>query len=72
MAQSVKGPTLDFGSGRDLTVYEFEPCTGLCTDSVEPAWDSLSSSLSAPPLLALFLSLKINKDRLKKKKRNIN
>ena len=34
--------TLDFGSGHDLTVCEFEPCVGLCTDNVEPAWDSLS------------------------------
>ena len=57
MAQSVKRPTLDFGSGHDLTVRECEPCMGLCTDSTEPAWDSLSSSLSAPPLLALSVSL---------------
>ena len=37
--------TLDFGSGHDLTVREFEPHIGLRTDSVEPAWDSLSPSL---------------------------
>ena len=29
MAQSVKGLTLDFGSGHDLTVGEFEPHIGL-------------------------------------------
>ena len=46
VAQSVKRLTLDFGSGHDLTVHEFEPCIGLCSDSEEPAWDSLSPSLS--------------------------
>ena len=49
MARSVKRPTLDFGSGHDLMVQEFEPHGGLCPDSVEPAWDSLSPSLSALP-----------------------
>ena len=38
-------PTLDFGSGHDLTVHGFEPRVGPCTDSVEPAWDILSRSL---------------------------
>ena len=56
MAQSVKHLTLDFGSGHDLTVCEFKPHIGLCTDSVEPTWDSLSPSLSALPLLMLSLS----------------
>ena len=37
MAQLVKHPTLDFGSGHDLTVRETEACTGLCADSAEPA-----------------------------------
>ena len=60
MAQSVKRPTLDFGSGRDLAVGEFKPCVRLCADSSEPASDSLSPSLSAPPLLALFLSLSLS------------
>ena len=60
VAQSVECPTLDFGSGHDLAVREFEPLIGLHAGGVEPAWDSLSLSLSAPPLLALFsLSLKI-------------
>ena len=49
MAQSGERQTLDYGSGRALTVREFEPCIGLCADLVEPAWDSLSSSLSALP-----------------------
>ena len=47
MAQSVKHPTLDLGSGLDLTVHEFEPHVRLCTENAEPAWDSLSPSLSA-------------------------
>ena len=34
-----------------------EPCIGLCADSMGPAWDSLSSSLFAPPQLVLTLSL---------------
>ena len=63
MAQLVKRPTLGFGSGHDLAVREFEPHIGLCADSAEPAWDSVSPCLSAPPLLSrtLSLSLKINK-----------
>ena len=61
MAQSVKCLTLDFGLGHDPTVREFKPRAGLCADNIEPAWDSLSPSLSAPPLLTYSLSLKINK-----------
>ena len=56
----------DFGSGHDLTVFEFELCVGLSADSSEPGACfrfsfslSLSLALSAPPLLVLFLS-KIN------------
>ena len=64
-AQSVKHPTVDFGSGRDLTNHELDPLIGLCAGSVEPAWDSqslslsLSLSLSAlpPHVLSLCLSL---------------
>ena len=55
--QSVKCPTRAFSSGRDLTVCGTEPRVGLCTDSTEPAWDSLSPSLSAPTPLSLSLSL---------------
>ena len=65
MAQPVKHLTLDFCSGRDLTIREFEPRIRLCGDSAGPAWDSLSLSLSAPP--AQFH--KINK--LKKKKTSL-
>ena len=64
VAQSVERLTLDFSSGHDLTVRGFEPHLGLCTDSAEPAWDSLSLPLSLPfPCLhtrSLSLSLKIN------------
>ena len=57
-AQLVKHPTLDFGSGHDLVLGEFEPGVGLWADSAKPAWDSLylPLSLSAPPLLALSLT----------------
>ena len=37
VAQSVEHPTVDFGSGHDLTVGEIEPHVGLCADSMEPA-----------------------------------
>ena len=60
VAQLVKGPTLDFGSGHDLTVCEIEPHVGLCSVSTEPVWDSLSPSLLPPQLVhvcALSLSL---------------
>ena len=60
MAQLVRCPTLDFGLGHDLTVRGIEPRTGLCADSAESAWDSLSPS-ALPPL-------KINK--LKKQKQH--
>ena len=49
MAQSVKRPIVDFSSGRDLTICEIEPHVGLCADSVELAWDSFPTSLSASP-----------------------
>ena len=48
--------TLDFGSGHDHTVCETESRVRLCTDSEEPAWDSISPSLSGPPPLVLTLS----------------
>ena len=61
MTQSVPRLTLGFGPGHDLTVHGFKSCIGLCADRVETTWGSLSPSLSAPPLLTLFLSLKISK-----------
>ena len=57
VAQSVKRLTLGFGSGYDLVVCGFEPHIGLCADSVEPVWDSLSPhSLYPYPTRALSLS----------------
>ena len=47
---------LDFGSGHDLMVRGIEPHVRIWADSAEPAWDSLSPSLSAPPPLMLSLS----------------
>ena len=63
MAQLGRGPTLGFGSRRDLMVVGSSPASGLCADSVEPAWGSVSPSLSAPPLLAhaLLQSLCLSK-----------
>ena len=74
-AQLAKRPTLALGSGHDLAVHGFEPCAGFCTDSAEPAWDSLSGPLSAPPPPTLALSLSQNKEvnfKKKRKKRKTN
>ena len=60
LTQLVMCPTLDFCSGHDLTIHEFKPLIGLWADSAQTAWDSLSPSFSAPPLLTFSLSLKIN------------
>ena len=62
VAQSVKHLTLDLSSGYHLTVCEFQLHIRLCVVGMELALDSVSPSLSAPPLLTLSLSLlKINK-----------
>ena len=66
MAQLVKHFNLGVGSGHDLTVRGFESHVQLCADGMEPDWDSVSSSLSVPPLFALSLSAKINKLTIKK------
>ena len=63
VAQSVKRLTLDLGSGRDLTVHQFKPGAGLCADSTEPAWDSLSLSLC--PSHACALSQNKLKNKIK-------
>ena len=62
VAQSVKHPTLDFYSGHDLTVCGVKPSITLCVDSMEPAWDSLPLSLSAPLLLSLSQNKKVKKN----------
>ena len=59
VAQSVKHLTLHFSSGHELTVHGLEPNVRLCTDSTEPALDSLS--LPLPLSLCPSLSPKLNK-----------
>ena len=63
------GGATDFGSGHDLAVCEFEPRVGALVPtarSLEPASDSVSPFLSAPPLLLLSLCLsKMNKQNKK-------
>ena len=58
VAQSVEHPTLDFGSGHDLTVLRIEPSIRLCADNTELARDPLSLLLS---LSLCMLSLSQNK-----------
>ena len=62
MAQSVKHLTLGIGSGPDLAVVRSSPELGFLL-SMEPAWDSLSPSLSlCPPAVhACVLTLCQNK-----------
>ena len=57
VAQSVKHPTLGFGSGLNLMAGGIKPRTGLCADSTDPASDSLSPSLFVPPIFMHTLSL---------------
>ena len=59
-APSVKHLTLGFSSGHDLMVRGFKPRVGLCADSVEPAWDSLSPSFCTFPACARSLSLSLS------------
>ena len=66
MALSVKHLTLDFGPGHDLMVQEFEPRMRT-TDSVEPAWDSLSPPFFLPLLRTSFPQI----NKLKKKQKKI-
>ena len=71
MAQLVEHLTLDFGSGCDFMVCEIEPCNVLHADSADPAWDSLSlslsPSLSAPSLVVCSVSQDKNFKKKKKK-----
>ena len=74
-----KSSTLYFSSGHDLMVCECEPCVRLCVGNREPAWDSLSPSLSlsVPPLLMFSLSLSLSLSsqnkytNFKKKKKSV-
>ena len=74
MSQSVKRPTL-----AQVMISRFlssSPTSGsvLTARSLEPASDSVSSSLSAPPLLSLCLSLslKININKFNNNNNNNN
>ena len=69
MAQLVERPTLGLGSGHDLTVREFKPHVKSAL-TAQSLLEILSPSLSAPPLLALYLSQ--NKNKLKKKEKETN
>ena len=68
MAQVGEHPTLDFGSGHDLTVHGIKPHMGLWTGSAEPAWDFLSPPLSLPLHCSCSLSLSLSKGRKKGRK----
>ena len=55
MAQPVKHPTLDFGSGHNLMAPEIKPRVELHAVSAEPAWDSLTLPLCPSPTHACSL-----------------
>ena len=66
------GLSVNFGSGYDLVLHEFGPKSGsmLTAHSLELASGPVSPSLSAPPLLTLYLSFSLslkNKINIKKK-----
>ena len=71
VAQSVGPLALGFSSDRDLTVHGFKPHIRLCADSVGPAWDSPSLSLSLSPLSApLLLALPLSRSKKQINKNN--
>ena len=61
VAQLVKQPTLDFCSGHDLTVPEFQPHVADSALRVQSLLGILSLPLSLPLSCFLFLSLSQNK-----------
>ena len=68
VAQSDKHQTPDFDSGHDLVAHEIKPRVGLCTDSAEPAWDSLSLTLLClcTSSLSHSLALSLSNENFKK------
>ena len=64
MVHSVKHLIPDFGSDHDLTIHEFKPSIGLCADSAEPAWDSVTLSLPLSHLLSLSQNKPKNKQKI--------
>ena len=64
MAELAECLTLDFSSGNDLRVHEFEPCTGLYADSYGACLVvSLSLSLCPSPTNAVSFSLSLSLPR---------
>ena len=63
MAQLVNRLTLDFGSGHDLLVCQFEPPASGSLLTAQSLFGIPSLPLSAPPPLAFYRSLKINKNK---------
>ena len=61
VARSVKRLVLGFSSGHDLTVCGFRPYIRLCSEDTEPAWDSLSLSLSLCPSPTLLPAPSLSK-----------
>ena len=61
MAQSIKLLTLDFCSGHDLTVCEFEPCARIYANKVESAGDSLTPLLCLTLPFSYSLSVSVSK-----------
>ena len=57
----IKHPTLDFGLGYDVMVWEIEPQLVLCSDCLWSLIGIFSPSLSASLLLSLSVSLSENK-----------
>ena len=70
VAQSIKCPTLGFGSGYDFMVCEFEPHIGLSAVSPEPASDPCSCPPTLVPPSAHSLS-KINKRKKREFVKNV-
>ena len=62
---SVECLTSPFRSGHHLEVRGLEPRVRLCGDGVQPAWDPLSPSLSAPLPCSLSRSQKKIKIKIK-------
>ena len=66
VVQWVNCPTPDLGSSHDLTVCDFDPYIGFCTDGRETAWNSVSPPFCPSPLLVSIrlcsLSLSLTQD----------
>ena len=60
MTRSIGHPTLEVGSGHDLTVGGFKPQVWLWARSVEPAWELRFPALSVLPLRMTSLSLSLS------------